>query len=78
MRKMTREELESEVRVGVSRRLRVDPSIVSVIAFESGMDGMVGIDVRINGAEGTEDQKASITQYLRDTVDPGAFEAPSC
>lgn len=77
MRRMTKEELETEVQGGVARRLRVDRSVVTVSAYEVGA-GVVGIDVKVNGTDGTPEQKALITRYLRDTIDPGAFEAPSC
>jgi len=77
---MSNEELKAEVQGGIARRLRVDPSIV-VVTVVTALEietGLVGIDVKIGGTDGTPEQKALIMKYLRETVDPRAFEAPSC
>ncbi len=82
MRQMTKEELESEVQRGISRRLQIGLSRVKVTVFTYGTDlvgmDLVGIDVKIDDIDGTKEQKALITRYLQDTIDPGVYEAPTC
>lgn len=78
MRKMTAETLANEVRSGLSKRLRVEPSDLNIEIFPWANTVMIGLDVKINGNEPTEPQKALIKNYLRETVDPRAIEAGSC